>query len=304
MIYNVYCKLFYGKSLAKMMNCSDGEKQNIRIANYFDDLKIIAAFHRRFPCSIIHRRTACRKGCFSLEMILNGEVYLYLDDRKIHLKSPCLFWIGENTGSFQFELIPGVGYDHHWIDFTGERGRRIYKSLCDAFPESWVQIRSEKVFQSIFDRFSHQFQLARRPASSPENVMKVEQIMYELANECSAAEFDSNDPYGIKKIAEYIAGTPFQKYDLPGLAAQAGLSYVHFRALFKKLTGMSVKQYILEQQMLTAGELLKSRQFRIGELADYCGFDDIASFTRTFKRYYRISPMQWLEKISPDQNEV
>ena len=53
-------------------------------------------------------------------------------------------------------------------------------------------------------------------------------------------------------------------------------------------------QYILKQQMQTAGELLKSGQFRIGEPADYCGFNNIASFTRSFKHYYRVSPRKWL----------
>ena len=56
----------------------------------------------------------------------------------------------------------------------------------------------------------------------------------------------------------------------------------------------SVWQYILNQQMLTAGVLLKSRQFRIGELSDYCGFSDLGSFSRAFKRYYHLSPNQWL----------
>ena len=296
-------KLFYGKDLAKMMNYTVCEKQNIRIANYFDDLKIIAAFYRRFPCNITHRKTKCREGCFSLEMILNGEVYLHLDERKIHLKSPCIFWIGEDTDFFQFELIPGASYDHHWIDFTGERGRRIYRSLCETFPESWVQVKSEKKFKNIFDHFSQQFQVARRPASLPENVIKIEQIIYELACECTAVEHDCTDPYGIRRLAEYIAETPFEKYDLFKLAEQVGLSYVHFRTLFKNVTGVSVKQYIFEQQMLTAGELLKGRQFRIGELADYCGFVDTASFTRTFKRYYRMSPIQWLKKNSLEPDE-
>ena len=46
--------------------------------------------------------------------------------------------------------------------------------------------------------------------------------------------------------------------------------------------------------MQTAGELLKSGQFRIGEPADYCGFNNIASFTRSFKHYYRVSPRKWV----------
>lgn len=279
-----------------MMISSSNEKQNIKIANYFDDLKILAAFYRKFPCNIIHRKTNCRPDCFSLELILNGKVYLNLDNKKILLQSPCVFWIGSRTQYFQYELIPGVSYDHYWIDFTGARGKRIYDSLSDSFPDSFVPLKSGKNIRNIFEYFTNKFQLARRPASSPEDILKIEQMIYELARENDKIYCNSHDPYGIKKLAEHIHSSPFEKYNLPQLAQQSSLSYVHFRTLFKELTGQSIGQYILEQQMLTAGELLKSRQFRIGELADYCGFIDIASFTRAFKRYYKVSPKQWLSE--------
>lgn len=269
------------------------KRENINFVNYFDDLKIHAAFHRKFPCNIIHRKTECRKNTFSLEMIFNGEVNLILDDRKINLKSPCLFWIGDNTKYFQYELIPDISYDHYWIDFSGERGRRIYNSLCTAFPDSFVQLKYEKNIKSIFEYFTHKFQVARKPASTPEDIIKIEQIMSELITDINKSDYDSDDPYKIKKLAEQISNSPFEKYNLPELAEQANLSYVHFRYLFKNTIGMPLKQYILEQQMLTAGELLKSRQFRIGELADYCGFDDITAFTRAFKRFYGISPKEY-----------
>ena len=38
--------------------------------------------------------------------------------------------------------------------------------------------------------------------------------------------------------------------------------------------------------------------FRIGELSDHCGFSDPGSFSRAFKRYYRLSPKQWLRRQS------
>lgn len=282
------------KDLTKMMIISSAEDGNIKNVNYFEDLKITAAFHRTFPCGIIHRKTECRENCFSLELIADGEVYLNLDDEKLHLKAPCLFWIGERTKYFQYEIIPDVTYEHYWVDFSGERGRRIYESLLSAYPESFINLKSGRNIKNIFEYFTHKFQVARRPASSPDDVLKIEQLMYEITKEHESYEYDPKDPYGINNLAAKIKNSPFEKYDLPELAAQANLSYVHFRTLFKKAVGQSIGQYILEQQMLTAAELLKNRQFRIGELADYCGFDDITSFTRSFKRYFKLSPKQWL----------
>ncbi len=287
------------KIYTKTMIPPSNGTRTIKNVKYFSDLQITAAFHRKFPCQIQHRKIECKKNRFSLEMILNGEVDLLLDDVRLRLTSPCLFWIGDRHGSFQYELIPGSGYEHLWIDFTGERGRRIYESLSDAYPDSHIPLEDVKNILPIFECFAKKFKNPRRPDSSAEDVFLIEQLMREIIRQTEHEnQPDQNDPHGLLALAEQISNAPFEKYDPPRLAKDAGLSYVHFRALFKQLHGESLWQYILKQRMLTAGELLKGGQFRVGELADYCGFPDQGSFTRAFKRFYRISPRQWMEKNS------
>ena len=269
---------------------------NIACADYFDDLKITAGYHRGFPNGSIHRVNECEKGLFSLEMILDGSVKLHLDEETILLEGPCVFWIGDRNSVFQYELIPDVSYDHLWIDFTGERGRRIYESLSRAYPMSFIKLGASsntKGLQEIFDYFALKFSVARPPSSIIKDVLLVEQLVGEVLMEAKRLQ-SANDPYGLQMLSENIQNSPFEKYDLKRLAAGAGLSYFYFRKLFKERFGEPPRKYILRQQMQTAGELLKSGQFWIGELSDYCGFPDISSFSRTFKRFYKMSPREWL----------
>ena len=289
------------KNLAEMMESPQIPICIIKNVKYFSDLQITSAFHRKFPCQIQHRKTECLKNYFSLEMILNGEVDLILDAERLHLQGPCLFWIGDHHKHFQYELIPGSGYEHFWVDFTGERGRRIYESLSEAYPDSHIPLEDTKNILPVFECFAEKFKNPRRPDSSAEDVLLIEQLMREIVRQGQHEnQTDLNDLHGMRALAEQINSAPFEKYDPRSLAVKAGLSYVHFRFLFKQIHGESVWRYILKQRMLTAGELLKGGQFRIGELADYCGFDNIASFTRAFKRYYRVSPKQWMKKNIPD----
>ncbi|MBQ9338255.1 MAG: helix-turn-helix transcriptional regulator [Lentisphaeria bacterium] len=283
------------KNLTKIMTAAQKPISDIKKVKYFDDLTITAASHKHFPCAIQHRRTECQPDRFSLEMLLNGEVDLLLDSARIRLRPPCVFWIGDHHKYFQFELVPGQHYDHWWIDFSGERGRRIYESLTSAFPDSFVRVENYQDIRKIFEHFARKFKVARRPAASARDVILIEQLLLELSELVRPAELSpENDPHGILSLAEQIRNAPFEPYDLRELAKRSGLSYVHFRTLFKANLGESVWQYILKQQMLTAGVLLKSHQFRIGELSDYCGFSDLGSFSRAFKRYYHLSPKQWL----------
>lgn len=283
------------KKLAKMIKSSEKITKNIRSVNYFTDLQICSAFHMRFPAFSPRGTTLCRPNYFSLEMILYGEVILYLDQTPVHLKGPCVFWIGDHHKTFQFEVIRGKSYEHFWIDFSGERGRRIYESLCEAYPESFILLKTGEYFLPLFEKLIKKYRIARHPSSAPQDVLLLEEMMALLCTQ-KEENYEISDPYGLPYLVEMIKNTPFQGHDPRYFAASAGISYVYFRKKFKEFTGESFRQFVLKQQMLTAGEFLKSGKFRINELADYCNFPDLASFSRTFKRFYHQSPRAYLQQ--------
>ena len=285
------------KNYTKMMISTLSGNSSITNVNYFRDFAVTAAYHKKFLCDIRINQTnkhgiRCKENCYSLELILAGEVYLHLDKNPpLYLKAPAIFWIGDHTKEFYFTSLPGKSYEHLWIDFTGERGKKIYESLCNACPDSCLVPDNLENILPVFAYFAEKFRTVRRIMSSPEDTVLIELLLFELIrNNGRNLMAGSRTPEAVKWIAERIKSAPFEKYDVKLLAENAGLSTVHFRAVFKKITGESVKQYILKQQMLAAAGLLKNSQFRIGELAEYCGFQSISSFCRSFRKYHGVSP--------------
>lgn len=285
------------KNYTKMMISTLSGNSCITNVNYFRDFAVTAAYHKKFLCDIRINQTAkhgirCKENCYSLELILAGEVYLHLDKNPpLYLKAPAVFWIGDHSKEFYFTSLPGKSYEHLWIDFTGERGKRIYESLCAAYPDSCFVPDDLENILPVFEYFAEKFKLARRIMSSPEDAVLIELLLFELTrNTGSNFSPGKKDTGGVKKIAECIRTAPFEKYDVKYLAASAGLSTVHFRAVFRKTMGEPLKQYILKQQMLAAAGLLINSKFRIGELAEYCGFQSVSSFCRSFRKYHGISP--------------
>lgn len=271
----------------------------IKNDNYFDDLHIIAAFHKKFPDGYMADKShLCAPERYSLEMILSGKVILRLDSEKLELEAPCVFWIGDHHRDFEYICLPGCAYEHLWIDFAGKRGKRIYEALVETFHGYSTKLRSSREIAEFFHYFADKFKVPRRPGPSAENTLLIEQLVFEILSHCEQPAPELDDPYGIGLLAQKIKSEPFERYSAEELSAQAGISCVHFRAMFKQKIGISLHHYILQQQMLTAGELLKNSSFRIGELAEYCGFPDIGSFSRAFKRHYGVSPRKWKQLLS------
>jgi hypothetical protein len=76
------------------------------------------------------------------------------------------------------------------------------------------------------------------------------------------------------------------------------MSADHLRKLFKKETGKTPLQYLIDMRMNYAKQLLKSQGYNltIKEIANMVGFSDPYYFSRTFKKVTSITPTEWSKK--------
>jgi AraC-like DNA-binding protein len=62
-----------------------------------------------------------------------------------------------------------------------------------------------------------------------------------------------------------------------------GISYSHFRRLFRAYVGDSPHNYLLSQRMQLATKLLRDPSMQIKDIAHRLGYEDPAQFCRLFK---------------------
>jgi len=69
-----------------------------------------------------------------------------------------------------------------------------------------------------------------------------------------------------------------------------GLSETHFRRLFKLRVGKTFGQYLREERMNRAAELLDQRGLPIKKIAQLCGYRDLSNFYRDFRNVHKTTP--------------
>ena len=257
---------------------------------YFNDLIITHADDRTFDGSYIHPLRHFNADTFSLEMICSGSVDLKLDETLLHLNAPSVICTGDSNRFYRFYYSPEKKtYRHIWIDFHGDRGRRIYSAFLNAFPHGKMSPspqRAEEILK-LFETILHDF---NAPGfDHPRAVVQMEQLVYL----CLAAEHKSaqkDDPFRIQQLVNRILANPFEKFSLARLAAERSISRVYLRKLFQAHAGIPLNKFIFKARMELAAELLSSHRYRIGELAEMCHFSDISAFSRAFKRFHNHSP--------------
>ena len=89
---------------------------------------------------------------------------------------------------------------------------------------------------------------------------------------------------------EYIDHHLSRSIKLEDLATHLGISKFHFSRLFKKSTGISPHQYLMQQRIELAKQLLIKADRSIADVALDCGFNSHAHLSKYFRYYVGMTP--------------
>jgi len=97
----------------------------------------------------------------------------------------------------------------------------------------------------------------------------------------------------IRKATDLMRSRLGGRVCIAEISASCGLSSGHFSRLFKKTTGLSTYQWLVEQRVEKAKELLTRTRMPLSDIAFSCGFADQAHFTRVFAKRTSTTPLVW-----------
>lgn len=111
---------------------------------------------------------------------------------------------------------------------------------------------------------------------------------------------DTKNSYleSINNAIAFIESNSTTDIQLKGIATQANLSQYHFHRVFKSLTGDTTKDFLTRLRLEKAALKLKHSQNDIGQIAFDCGYQNHKTFTRAFKDYFGLTPLEYRTSIA------
>lgn len=100
----------------------------------------------------------------------------------------------------------------------------------------------------------------------------------------------NEDTRPIRMAKEYIHQNYAKNLSLDMVAAEVGYSSVYFSTMFKKNTGESFMDYVIQVRIEKAKELLKTTDLNISEIAGSIGYQDDKYFRKLFHKIVGITP--------------
>lgn len=194
------------------------------------------------------------------------------------------------------------GTDHgcevEWLHFDGANARGYYEAITQ---QSGPVITLKDSYR--FEKYLHKLYLSFRDALAIRDPL-LNNYIVNVLTELLARNQDSADVSSsgiIDDTIAYITEHLQEELSLEQLARQASLSPFYFSRLFKKETGYSPHEYVIQARVNAAKYFLQSARLSQKDICYSCGFSSESSFCTTFKKSTGLTPSQYRKNVSSER---
>ena len=127
--------------------------------------------------------------------------------------------------------------------------------------------------------------------------------MQEQAGVVKQIELKGNDQQLMEKVMRIVnerLNDP--DFNVEALADQVGLSRVQLHRRIKDITGITVGEFIRNLRLKQAAELLAKGDVTVSQVTYALGMSNPTHFTAAFKRYFGVTPTEYMKKHSGATN--
>ncbi len=123
----------------------------------------------------------------------------------------------------------------------------------------------------------------------------------QLEQKVDKIEMQSPDDKLLERIMKAInSNLTNSNLSVDSIAQEVGISRVHLHRKMKELTGQTPHDFIRNIRLKQAANLLSHGDMNVTEVMYACGFGNAASFSTMFKKFYGMSPREYMQEHQKD----
>lgn len=246
---------------------------------------------------------------YEIYYAMSDNVKYFVEDRVYEVKKGMLFVF--NSSEIHRTLVPdNIDYERYILLLKPEYIQDIpsidsdllevfFNRTSDFYHGIMLSVEQQEKIVSLFERARYYIDNSVYGAETYKKLVLAEILLF--INEIyrtAQKEYYSKIKKGYEKILpiiNYIRMNIHDDLSLKAISDRFYISIYHLGHLFKKGTGFSVNQYVINCRILKACELLK-KNHNVTDVSEMIGYYDLSHFIRTFKKLVGVSPKQYAIK--------
>ena len=189
-----------------------------------------------------------------------------------------------------------TGWNEHWVGFRGPIADQLVEHKFFSRRDPIIQIGFRQEIVGFFEDIAERTKTENggyQPLISGE-------IFHLLGNVYAISKENAWQYTGAKQLVSkaqvILRENTHISLTAEQVSAELGVSYSLFRKTFKKYTGISPGQYLIQLKIEKAKRLLNNPNVLIKEVAYELGFDSCFYFSKLFKEKTGLSPQNYREQ--------
>jgi AraC-like DNA-binding protein len=103
----------------------------------------------------------------------------------------------------------------------------------------------------------------------------------------------------VQEAIDWVDGHLEDEVSLDKISRHIGYSKYHMSHLFKTYTGSTLRRYLILRRLSKAAKYLRDHEARILDVAIKYHFSSQEAFTKSFKKYFGLTPGAYKKEVSP-----
>ena len=232
-----------------------------------------------------------KTAMFEIELPIEDGSVSFIDGKASKITTDLL--ICAKPGQTRHSKFPYCCYYVHMILSEGY----LYETLMSC--SSFIQIKDRDHFVSLFKKLIKYSETDKVGGEIMLGSVLLE-LIYEVAKNSKSSTVISKieNESAVLKAVEYIKGNISDDLSLDKVASYVSLSPIHFHNTFKVAVGKTLHEFVEEQRIKEAVNLLITSNMTLSEIAYSCGFSSQSYFSYAFKRKMKTTPRKYVQALN------
>lgn len=235
---------------------------------------------------------------FEIELPMENGGISYINDVNNPITTNC--FVCAKPGQMRHTKLPYKCYYIHIMVNSGG----LYDTLNSL--SDYLHVKDRAPYEEIFKKMCKYYEsgIYEDTLMLQSLILKLTYMLHkENAKQKSTAKTKANNHLVINKAIEYIKENLTSDLKLETVAKTVSLSPIHFHNCFKASTGKTLQDYVEEQRIKKAVNLLLTTDMPLTRIAFECGFSSQSYFSFVFKRRMKTTPRSYVKQINENYDK-
>jgi len=244
-------------------------------------------------CQPNHSYGPAVKPCYVIHYITSGKGKFTVNGHTHELSAGQGFVIYPDTLTY-YEADEKEPWSYIWVGFNGTKANQYLKA--GGFSNDNLIYKTDKgslLLNYVTDMLSLKGDIT---ATAELRLLALLCLFLSTITKDTETTLTSTAPdigEYVTKAITYIRNNYHYNIKVSDIAAECNLNRCYLSTIFSRTTGQSPQQYLTTFRITRAGELLRLTNLSVGDISRSCGYIDIFTFSKAFKKVKGVSPIEY-----------